>query len=240
MTTTELTANYFFSKLKIKNGFFIDVGANDGATGSMTYPLENDGWKGLLIEPNPVLVEKIKTIRKSPVVQTAISNVEDKLKFYIVEGPANLHGLSRLSITPEFRDHVKKHNGVIKEHIVNCSKLDTVLNNSNITNEIDFLKIDVEGHELTVLQGLDLQKFRPKIITAEDNTKDKNKEVRKYLKTKGYTVIARSGTNNWYATSKNTAPFLCQRLKAEYTFLRWDLKRFIFKVFGKNFKSNHI
>ncbi len=242
MPTHELMPQYFFRKLKIQQGFFVDVGANDGNTGSMSYELENYGWQGILIEPNPVLVDLLKARRKSPVFQNAIAKQAGSFDFFIVEGPSNLHGLSRLAITDDFCQHVKKHQGVIKKETVQCLTLTQLLEHHPISQvpSIDFLKIDVEGFELDVLQGIELNKFSPKVIVTEDNTKDQNPAVRKYLAQNGYTVVARSGTNNWYVKNELASDFVFQRLKANYTFARWALKRTALKMIGRKYKSNYI
>jgi hypothetical protein len=68
---------------------------------------------------------------------------------------------------------------------------------------IDFLTIDVEGHELKILQSLNYEKYSPKLILVEDLTYwDKNKDfmifidskLYKFLQSKGYIVVAKT----WY------------------------------------------
>lgn len=240
MAVKELNAEYFFSRLGISQGFFIDVGANDGVTGSMSFPLEKSGWKGFMVEPNPLLVQQIKKVRSNPVYQRAIAREKGEFEFYVVEGPGNLHGLSRLSISAEFEAHVKNHHGKIIKHQVQCTTLRDLLLENSYNGPIDFLKVDVEGHELDVFKGIDLAEIHPRVIVAEDNTKDKNKEVRHYLKQFGYEVVARSGTNNWYVQKDDKNLFWGLMWYARWTFLRWDLKRSLFRFFGKEFKSNYI
>ena len=42
-----------------RGGFFIEAGANDGLNQNNTYILEHAfGWRGMLIEPMPVLAER--------------------------------------------------------------------------------------------------------------------------------------------------------------------------------------
>ena len=46
--------------------------------------------------------------------------------------------------------------------------MDSIIASSSFINKkIDFLTIDVEGHELEVLKGFDLKKHSPKIIVIE-------------------------------------------------------------------------
>jgi FkbM family methyltransferase len=234
------TAIQFLEKLPLENKIFIDVGANDGITGSMSYSLEKDGWTGILIEPNPVLANHLKATRKSIVANFAISNTEIPLEFNLVSGPANLHGLSRFDYSPEFGEMVKKHSGSIEKCLVNCKKLSSVLDTNHIPKNFSFLKVDVEGHELEVFKSLNLELYQPLLIIAEDNTKDLNKSVRKFLKLYNYSVVARIGTNNFYVQGSNISKFIPSFLSAQLKFTRWDLKRIVWKFFGKEFKSNNI
>ena len=48
---------YFFRR--INNGFFVDVGANDGIIWNNTLGLENRGWTGICIEPHPDIFEEL-------------------------------------------------------------------------------------------------------------------------------------------------------------------------------------
>lgn len=66
------TAIDFLKKLGCENRLFVDVGANDGITGSMTYNLEQNGWSGILIEPNPILIEELKNKRTSIIINCVI------------------------------------------------------------------------------------------------------------------------------------------------------------------------
>jgi FkbM family methyltransferase len=230
----------FLEKLQLSNKIFVDVGANDGETNSMTFTLEKNGWNGLLIEPNPILIVSLQVKRKSKIINCAVSNSEEPLEFCIVSGPNNLHGLSRFNYSPEFEMHVKKHSGSIEKKIVECHKLNNLLSTNNIPNNFSFLKVDVEGHELEVFKSLNFNSFQPALIVAEDNTKDLDKKVRHFLQANGYVVIARMGTNNYFVRSENVFRFIPSFLMAKAKFLRWDLKRIIWKIFGKEFTSKNV
>jgi hypothetical protein len=79
--------------------------------------------------------------------------------------------------------------------IVQCRTLDSILNEKNVKN-IDLLSIDVEGFEYSVLQGLNLNTYRPDLIFLEDHMH--YIDSHKYLKNNGYKLVRRTGTNNWY------------------------------------------
>lgn len=235
----EYPLDYFLKKLNMSKGIFVDVGANDGKLGSMTYDLEKKGWSGILIEPNPTLVENLKKVRTSPVFPYAISSLEGDLPFYIVEGPDNLHGLSRFNYTKEFEDHVKKCGGSVKKTIVHVKKISSVMKEAQNLETVDFLKIDVEGHEFEVLQSFDFEKFKPRLIVTEDNFKDANKSVRHFLQSKGYVVIARDRINYWFAPRSEIKFFRYDYFNSKMRFFRWDVKRLIYRLINKKFETGN-
>lgn len=219
--------------------FYVDVGANDGITGSNSYLLEQNGWQGILVEPNPVLVEQIKGFRTANVVPCLISNELGEVDFHVVTGPGNLHGLSRIDATDDFFEHVKKHGGEVHCQKVTSKDLTMILRENNVPQNFEFLSIDVEGHELNVLETLDFETFSPQIIMLEDNSKGFDKKPLRFLESKGYSRVHRTGVNDWY-TKDLKHLFAAKRLKAAITFMRWDLKRSLYRLIGKEYKNNLI
>lgn len=222
-----------------KGGYFVDIGANDGVTGSNSYLLEKNGWQGLLVEPNPSLVDELKKIRSSSIVPYLVSDQMGEVTFHIVSGPGNLHGLSRIDATPEFFDHIKKHGGEVTEKKVLCKGLTTILDENNAPENLEFLSIDVEGHELAVLETLDFSKYHPQIIMLEDNSKGFDKGPMLFLKEKGYERVHRTGVNDWYTKDLKNR-FFFKRLRSQFTFLRWDLKRSMYRLLNKELKNELI
>ena len=76
--------------------------------------------------------------------------------------------------------------------------LDSILTKAGVS-KIDFLSIDVEGTELQVLQGLNLEKYAPDLILVEEHRFDYAKH--KHLRRHGYRLVRRTGWNNWYVPS---------------------------------------
>jgi len=60
----------------------------------------------------------------------------------------------------------------------------------------DFVSIDVEGAELDVLKGFNLAQHRPGLIVVEDYVYDLR--LHSYLCARGYKLVKRTGSNNWY------------------------------------------
>jgi hypothetical protein len=57
---------------------------------------------------------------------------------------------------------------------VECDTLENILDNL-LVEKIDFMTVDTEGYELEVLEGLNLNKYRPTYIMIEIYTHDKDK-----------------------------------------------------------------
>ena len=45
--------------------------------------------------------------------------------------------------------------------------LNNVLEDLSFKNHIDYMNIDVEGHEIQVLKGFDISKYKPSVISIE-------------------------------------------------------------------------
>jgi hypothetical protein len=56
------------------DGCCVEVGANDGVTGSASYMFEKKGWQCLLVEPIPALAQEIRKHRACTVVNCAASS----------------------------------------------------------------------------------------------------------------------------------------------------------------------
>ena len=56
--------------------------------------------------------------------------------------------------------------------------------------KLDLLDIDVEGADLKVLKGFNIEKFKPELICVEIHEKDiKNSEIYKYLSNFSYELV---------------------------------------------------
>ena len=69
---------------------------------------------------------------------------------------------------------------------------------------LDYLSLDIEGHELAAFRGLDFDRWQPKLILVEDHMY--NLKLHRVLKSKSYRLVYRTGSNNWYVT--RDTPFL--------------------------------
>ena len=130
------------------NGFYVDVGAEDPIEGSVTKHFYERGWRGINIEPVPSFFNKIINDRPLDINLQCVASDRDNhsLQLCIAEGT----GLSTLEIE---RQQALQQAYNVHAIEVKCQRLTTILE-ANVKQRIDFLKIDVEGHEINVINGL--------------------------------------------------------------------------------------
>jgi FkbM family methyltransferase len=181
------------------NGFCIEIGANDGINDSTTLYFEEKGWDCILVEPNPALCALIKLSRSATLFECAASDKTGDVTLFVAEGSDRSHGVSTIESTDKSLNKIKSYGFTYKEVIVPARKLDDLLVSMNFHGEIDFISIDVEGHELDVLKGFSLRNWNPKIVIVEDNSNFENADVRNYMHSNDYICFKRTGVNDWYA-----------------------------------------
>jgi FkbM family methyltransferase len=147
----------------VENGFYVDVGANDPKIDSVTQAFYERGWHGINIEPMQSYYEKLCSERSRDInLGIAVGSIEGEMTFYDIPNT----GLS--SVLPTIAQINKPAGREIIEYQVHVSTLNQIFD-EHVHEQIHFLKIDVEGFEKFVLEGLDLSRWRPWIIVIEAN-----------------------------------------------------------------------
>lgn len=175
-------------------GTYVDVGCNEPVNFSNTFNLYLQGWRGINIDANRELIEKCKKIRKEDIcVCAAVSDQQKETHFYKAKNPL---------ISSIDEDYVSNGgdwwiSNLDAKETVTTQTLTSILDKELAPgSNIDFLSIDVEGHDFKVLKSLDLSRYRPKVIIIELRELDKlnDNEINKYLIAnnylfKGYSVL---------------------------------------------------
>ncbi len=181
----ELKAKFFGP---LQKGFFVEVGANQPQQGSQSWQFEQAGWRGVLVEPQPDLAERLRQSRRAHVVAAACSspaNAGAAMTLHVLGPHSSLN--RELAVT-----------GVVADSTIEVlvRTLDEILEQAGAPMPIDFVSIDVEGHEVEVLFGFDLARWRPRLLLVEDHVT--SLATHRFLTRAGYRLIRRTGPNGWY------------------------------------------
>lgn len=194
-----------------RSGVFVDVGARDGVLNSNTVYLERElGWTGVAIEPHPDLFSKLAASRRCRCINVAASDeAREGLQFVkFLEEPFGNSGLLSTFLEPK-RLKTIKHEMIS----VPTAPLSAIL--KDITH-IDYLDIDVEGHEMPVLNGINFEAVAIKVIGVEciDNSK-KAQMIDEFLSEKGFYPFTHLRSDRFYCQSSEvrSAGDLCKLLE---------------------------
>lgn len=176
-------------------GICVEVGAYDGIKGSNTLHFEESGWDCLCIEPNPYVFPTLCRNRKW-CVPAAVDNYIGSGDLEIFNFESGIQSsLTSLDCDPRLIEDYAEAITKRQHWPVAVRTLNDIFNLEGIKH-VDFISIDTEGTELKVLEGLNLNVFKPKLLVVENNYNDW--EMTDYLNKRGYQFIERWFVNNFY------------------------------------------
>lgn len=179
----------------------VEVGANDGITGSSSLHFERKGWRCVLIEPNPVLCARLRAERTAFIFEGAASSTSGTATLMLAGGDDLSHAVS--SIEPGSGKSIARQGFTVQPVTVTTARLDDILEQADVKpGDVAFVSIDVEGHEPEVLKGFTLSRWRPEILIIEDNSLLFGNGLRASLAKDGYVPFRRTGVNDWYAPAE--------------------------------------
>jgi FkbM family methyltransferase len=198
VTGVDLLLNYFFKNINIKQGVYIDVGCNHPFFNNYTYLLYKKGWSGINIDLDFHFVDMFNHFRPNDFnKQIAIADKQGETDFFFYHNKSAINTLSKE--IHSFRGSAAKEIKKIK-----IETLNNVIQNSTFANKrINLLTIDVEGFEMNVLKGFDLEKYSPEVVVVEyiDPSMKKeefynqsinnviNSELYNFMKDRSYTFV---------------------------------------------------
>jgi FkbM family methyltransferase len=211
---------FLFHLLGPGPGFYIEAGAFDGVTLSVSYPFEAMGWTGLLVEPLPEHAARAGAARpRSRVVNAALGapGGPPTVTFTSVGPTEDLTAqmLSHAGTNAEHRKLLEERHDGHRSCTVRLATLDGLLAEMGETApvpRIDFGVFDVEGGELDLLRGFDLRRHRPRVLVIEDLTDGEDHRVRDVCLGAGYEEIGRVGRNAVFVIADE--PALVARARA--------------------------
>jgi len=185
----------------VKNGFYIDVGANDPVIDSVTQLFYEQGWSGINIEPLNSHWQALQKVRSRDInLQCAVGSFEGEIQFWECDVRGWATADDEVIAHHETNGHLGRYTQV-RQTTLNQLWLE------HVRLEVHFLKIDVEGAERSVLEGLDLQRFRPWILLLEATSPNTTTEVHSQwehlLLDTNYQFVYADGLNRFYVAAEH-------------------------------------
>lgn len=156
-----------------RDGFFVEFGAMDGITLSNSKSLEaHFQWRGILAEPARCWHERLVRNRACAIdLRCVWTSTGETLRFTETSAP-ELSTVESFS-EKDFHSASRQNRDVYEVQTVSLNDL---LAEYEAPVAIDYLSIDTEGSELSILTGLDFSRHNFRIITVEHNyTSDRDK-----------------------------------------------------------------
>lgn len=166
----------------------MDIGAYDGETFSSTKALVEKGWSGVYVEPNTLVLPKLREFAKqsgSEVLPVAIGSICDTLPFYM-----NADMVS--SLDKKHADMWAKNNAMTFEPIM-VEVLDVETLGSRIGYDFDVLNLDVEGLNWEIFTQFDWNKWKFNVVCIEYDRKFI--EIKHQLEDAGFQIVYASPEN---------------------------------------------
>jgi len=188
---------FFYSPAKDMT--FLDIGAFDGIGFSNTRSLFEQGWSGICVEPVMKNYQKLESLYWGTsviTVRAAATDYDGEIELNVATIPwAKDWGSDVSSSSEDAMEHWPDYNW--SKETVPAMTVNTIMEKNNITH-VDFVSIDVEGHEMSVLHGFNLQKYNPLLLVVEYSSTEEQNELIHYMKRQGYASWVDNGQDIFF------------------------------------------
>ena len=145
-TETIATANVLRQVCPSGHPVVIDCGANIGNwTRELRSHLGNDSGRWIVIEPTPENIQRLQSLPNVEIVEAAAGERAEKLQLYNYNS-----GSGWTSLHQRHDSFAEGHQFSV--HTVPVITIDSLIADKGL-DYVDFLKMDIEGHELFALRG---------------------------------------------------------------------------------------
>ncbi len=170
-----------------KQGFYVDIGAHHPVRFSNTKIFYDRGWNGVNVDL--INIDKFNKKRPKDFNICNLVGKNQSNKFYIFDDGA-LNTFSE----EKARECEKAGYKIIEEKLITTKPLREILDECSV-KKIDFMSIDVEGHEIEVLESNNWNLYCPDIILIEIHESLENifnDKIYLFLKDKGYNLLCKT------------------------------------------------
>ena len=158
-----LFINYFSGK---KIGFFVECGAGNGVSESSCHFFEDVGWKGINIEPCLDVYKKLVENRpRATNLNIGLSDKDGITKFTVTtNGNIGVGGVTE-EWHPKWKAEVISYGFKFQETLIDVMAYKNLISKYDVMPTLFVL--DVDGHELQVIDGMVGAFILPKVICVE-------------------------------------------------------------------------
>ncbi len=181
----------------VERGRYIDLGAAEPVTDSVTYAFYQRGWSGINVEPVRTLFDQLQAERPRDInlnIGAGAVTGEQTLHELVGTGLSTFEGKEAERLSRSVGCDVRTAKTSIRTMGEVCRELNF--------DTAHFLKIDVEGMEEQALRGFDFDYCRPWIVVVESTIP--NSRVQRFrsweplLTRQGYDFALFDGLNRFY------------------------------------------
>jgi FkbM family methyltransferase len=181
-------------------GFFVEFGATNGVDFSNTYALEKrHGWNGILAEPATCWHEALRGNRNCRLDFRCVWDSNDEQLIFNQVTDPELSTVNSLS-SSDLHARTRREGNL---YMVNTVSLNSLLDENNAPEQIDYLSIDTEGSEFKILSAFDFGKYKINVITVEHNYAADRSAIHSLLSANGFTrkFEVLSCWDDWYVAA---------------------------------------
>jgi FkbM family methyltransferase len=211
----DLIIHHYFNERGVEHPTYLDIGANNPKFISNTFFFYRRGSRGVLVEPNPRLCKKLRTVRpRDRVLEVGIGfEAQSEADFFVFSRQAD--GLSTFSKNDAMHWQtvgMKGHGKIFIEKTIRVPLVpinDVIGANFHNGTVPNLLSLDIEGLDLAVLQSLDFERFAPEVVCVETLAYDdkqngyKREDILQFMGEKNYAVHADTYVNTIFVRKKS-------------------------------------
>lgn len=193
-----------FHNIGVKRPSYIDIGAHHPLNISNTPLLYNLGCRGINVEPNPNLIEKFFELRPEDCnLNVGVAGSPGELTFYMIDDFSGRNTFDKataenfVSSHPEF--------SILSEIPIQVMTVNQIVETHAGGVFPDFMSIDVEGLDISVVQSMDCSKSKPKLICIEYITGDdidRHEEIKAIMAGMDYFCAFKTVGNAFFVDSR--------------------------------------
>jgi len=187
-----------------KDGFFVEVGTGDGILISNTYLLEKEyGWRGIVVEPNPIFHAALRRNRTCRVMTECVLDVTGRTVTFDCTLEPEFSGIANeMGERPVSTSDVAGREATVSSIDLVTVSLNDLLERAEAPHQIDYLSLDVEGSELTILSTFDFSKWKIGCLTIEHNFDPRRDAIYDLLTSNGFCRVftGLSQWDDWYVS----------------------------------------